>query len=628
MLLASYPANETARVAFVRSLDLLDTPAEETFDRFTRVLAELLHVPIALVSLVDAQRQWFKSKVGLDVCETSRDVAFCAHALHVEDALVVEDARADVRFQANPLVVGAPYFRFYAGIPLRSSEGFVVGTLCAIDTRPRSLDASALAAMKDLARGVERELFYRTTAGQARLAITEEQRARTLSEARFATIFEETPTGKAIVDLHGRFEAVNRKFCEITGYTAEELSTKTFPEITHPDDIQQDMARVADLMLGRCKSYSIEKRYLRKEGSIVWVGLNVAIVRDASDMPVHFIAAVLDITSRKHSEALILSHHEELERRVQERTAALERSQETLQAIADNVPMLIAQIDTDLRYVFNNARYREIFQLDPLSLRGQPVQTVLKPEVFEDVLPCFERALAGERTTRDNIRYDEQDGRIWRATYIPDIRDGVVIGLFVMSQDVTDQKRTEKSLTDKALLDPLTGLPNRAALLEKTTDAVENARQGLGDFSLFFLDLDGFKRVNDEYGHDFGDELLCQVSERLRQKVRQHDSVCRLGGDEFVIIASGAKAADACERIAGALCDALAQPFHLKGHTVRIGTSVGIVTCPAYALTTPEQLLTSADAAMYDAKRRGRNCYRFAPPVSMQEGHEASGAAP
>ena len=621
MQVAPYPINEAARLEFLRSLDILDTPPAERFDRFTRVLAELVQVPIAMVSLVDADTQWFKSRVGMDACETSRDIAFCAHALHADGALIIEDASTDIRFHDNPLVVGAPFVRFYVGIPLRSSAGYVVGTLCAIDTRPRSIKPSTLSAMKDLARAVERELFHGSMAGQARTVFEDERRARSLSETRFATVFEETPTGKALVDLSGRLEVVNRKFCEITGYSAEELICRTFQEITHPDDLEADLALVADLIAGRRKNYALEKRYVRKDGTLVWVDLHVAILRDAAGAPLHLIAAILDITPRKHSEALIQNYQHELERRVTERTLDLVQSQRTLQSIADNIPMLIAQVDSELRYVFNNARYREIFNVDPLSLRGKSIQTVLTPPVFEELLPYFNRALAGDRSTRDDIRYDELDGRIWRATYIPDVRDGAVVGFFVMSQDVTEQKRKEKSLTDRALLDHLTGLPNRAALMEKLTDAVDSAQRGLTDFSVYFLDLDGFKRVNDDYGHDLGDELLCQVSERLRQKVRQQDTVCRLAGDEFVVIASGAKAQDTCERIASAMCASLMQPFHMRGHTIRIGTSVGVAVCPAYASITPEHLLASADAAMYQAKRGGRNCYRFAPAVQMQDGH-------
>lgn len=172
MLIAPYPTNEAARLEFLRSLDVLDTASD---------------------------KQWFKSKVGLDACETSRDIAFYA-----DGALIVEDATADVRFHYNPLVTGAPFIRFYAGIPLCSSEGFVVGTLCAIDTRPRSVNPSALAAMKDLARGVERELFHRSMSGQARTIYEDERRARSLSETRFATVFQETPTANLARYIHTR----------------------------------------------------------------------------------------------------------------------------------------------------------------------------------------------------------------------------------------------------------------------------------------------------------------------------------------------------------------------------------------------------------------------------------------
>ncbi|BAO91009.1 GAF domain-containing protein [Caballeronia cordobensis] len=165
---APLPADEAKRLQLLRSLDLLDTPHEEVFDRVTRVVAELLQVPVALVSLVDEHRQWFKSRLGLDVCETARDVSFCAYALHSERLLLVEDTHADARFAGNPLVTGAPHVRFYAGVPLRSSGGFVLGTLCAIDTKPRRLSASTQAALCDLAATVEREIVQREAARETR----------------------------------------------------------------------------------------------------------------------------------------------------------------------------------------------------------------------------------------------------------------------------------------------------------------------------------------------------------------------------------------------------------------------------------------------------------------------------
>ncbi|WP_263263983.1 GAF domain-containing protein, partial [Pseudomonas sp. RIT-PI-S] len=228
MQIAPLPSNEAARLRMLQSLDLLDTPAEECFDRATRVLAQLLRVPIALVSLVDANRQWFKARVGLEVCETSRDFAFCAHALHSKELLLVEDAWADARFADNPLVTGAPHVRFYAGVPLSTDDGLILGTLCAIDHVPRRLSQSEQAAMIDLARMVERDLLQRSLTREVRQVNEDERRARALVEAHFSTAFQNAPTGKALVSLEGTFTDVNAKLCEITGYSREVLLAKSF----------------------------------------------------------------------------------------------------------------------------------------------------------------------------------------------------------------------------------------------------------------------------------------------------------------------------------------------------------------------------------------------------------------
>jgi GAF domain-containing protein len=150
------PANEVERLAKLRELLILDTPPEERFDRLVQFAAEQCDLPIAALSLVDERRQWFKARVGLDVSETTRDIAFCAHAIHAPGTAVfeVEDATRDPRFRDNPLVTGGPGIRFYAGAPLETPEKVVLGTLCVIDTKPRRLDAAdkaVLKAIRDLA---------------------------------------------------------------------------------------------------------------------------------------------------------------------------------------------------------------------------------------------------------------------------------------------------------------------------------------------------------------------------------------------------------------------------------------------------------------------------------------------
>ena len=151
---AALPENETERLEALREYRILDTGAEQAYDDITTLAAYLCEVPIALISLVDESRQWFKSKLGLNRQETPRDVAFCAHAILQSEPLIVRDALKDTRFADSALVTRAPNIRFYAGFPLASPEGYTLGTLCAIDRKPRQLTAKQKTAMRALARQV------------------------------------------------------------------------------------------------------------------------------------------------------------------------------------------------------------------------------------------------------------------------------------------------------------------------------------------------------------------------------------------------------------------------------------------------------------------------------------------
>jgi len=158
MLEPALPADEGCRLADLQRLNLLDTPDEERFDRLTRLARRLFDVPIVLISLVDSDRQWFKSCLGLPVRQTPRNISFCGHAILGEAPLLVEDASQDPRFADNPLVTGEPHIRFYAGHPLQISSGSRLGTLCLIDRRPRQLNQEDLALLADLAAMAVREL--------------------------------------------------------------------------------------------------------------------------------------------------------------------------------------------------------------------------------------------------------------------------------------------------------------------------------------------------------------------------------------------------------------------------------------------------------------------------------------
>jgi GGDEF domain-containing protein len=153
-----FPKNEAARVAKLHSLNILDTPSDARFDRYTRITARIFDVPIALISLVDRYRQWFKSAEGLDAKETPRDISFCGHAILGDDVFEVQNAHRDPRFRDNPLVIGEPHIRFYAGIPLETPDGHKLGTLCVIDKVPRRLSDDEKKMLKHLADMVVGEM--------------------------------------------------------------------------------------------------------------------------------------------------------------------------------------------------------------------------------------------------------------------------------------------------------------------------------------------------------------------------------------------------------------------------------------------------------------------------------------
>jgi diguanylate cyclase (GGDEF)-like protein len=152
------PDNEQQRLNSLQELNVLDTPPEERFDRVTRLAKSLFQVPIALVSLVDENRQWFKSCFGVDASETGRDISFCGHAILQDGVFVIEDASKDERFDDNPLVTGDPNIRFYAGYPLTSHDGYNLGTLCIIDSKPRKFTSEDLAIFSDLGMLAQQEL--------------------------------------------------------------------------------------------------------------------------------------------------------------------------------------------------------------------------------------------------------------------------------------------------------------------------------------------------------------------------------------------------------------------------------------------------------------------------------------
>jgi GAF domain-containing protein len=190
------PHNEADRLRALRSYKILDTKPEERFDELTQLAAIICGVPISLITLIDADRQWFKSKVGLEIDETPRAQAFCTHAIMQPQMFVVEDAAKDQRFASNPLVTGEPHIRFYAGAPLATPDGHLLGTMCVIDREPRTLSANQKRALELLGRQVIANMELRNN-------------LRELKQALAAREAAEGPSGEAAVGLDAVIETLD-----------------------------------------------------------------------------------------------------------------------------------------------------------------------------------------------------------------------------------------------------------------------------------------------------------------------------------------------------------------------------------------------------------------------------------
>ncbi|HEX3634655.1 MAG TPA: sensor domain-containing diguanylate cyclase [Paraburkholderia sp.] len=222
------PSNESARLDTLRALNILDTLPEERFDRLTRLAKRLFDVPIALVSLVDEDRQWFKSCIGLAASETSRDVSFCAHAILDDDILMVPDTLADARFHDNPLVTDDPNIRFYAGCPLTVPNGSKLGTLCLIDTKPRGLDEEERELLRDLAHMAEQELVAVQLATLDDLTLLSNRRGFEALSQHALNVCKRTdkPASLLFFDLND-FKLIN----DIHGHAEGDLALKAFAEV-------------------------------------------------------------------------------------------------------------------------------------------------------------------------------------------------------------------------------------------------------------------------------------------------------------------------------------------------------------------------------------------------------------
>ncbi len=290
---AALPDNEDSRLRALYDLSILDTAAEQSYDDIAQLAMMICQVPIAVVSLVDKDRQWFKSCLGLSATETHRDIAFCAHAiLTPQDVLEVKDATQDDRFADNALVTGEPGIRFYAGAPLVTQTGLALGTLCVIDYQPRQLSAEQKSSLMLLASQVVKLLELR----ESHQKIAEQAE-------KFSTLYVMSPVAIALTRVEdGTFLETNPELSRILGYSEAQFMSLRYSDIT-PSQYRNDEVRLLEKLgsEGRCGPY--EKQLISSSGNLIPVMVNSVLIKKASgELCVWSI--IQDISERKRIEQL------------------------------------------------------------------------------------------------------------------------------------------------------------------------------------------------------------------------------------------------------------------------------------------------------------------------------------
>ena len=600
-MIAPFPPRETERLDALRRLKVLDTPAEKSFDDIARLAASICEVPIALVSLIDRDRQWFKSRFGIGATETHRDLAFCAHAILGGDLFVVPDTSNDDRFRENALVTGEPKIRFYAGHPLTTPEGFNLGTLCAIDRVPRELTSMQLDALAVLAQQVVAQLMLRRQVDELAVQLTERNRIEAELRAekeRFRAFMDHSPAMAFMKDADGRFVYVNKPLTQKFGIPEAGWLGKTDAELWGAE-IARPLREIDLRVLAGDQMVKLMETVPTPDGSSShWQSYKFPLT-EASGR--RFLAGMaVDVTTEKKAETA-LRESEEKFRNVVER-------------LAEGV--LLASLDT-----------RQILEANPacLQLFGYTAEEFSALTLYN--IADDDRASSDancERVARAELgcvvgrrKYLHKSGRILDVDLSASVvSHGGRQAVCVVVRDAGEQQKYEDCLLGYqseleranyklqalSLTDGLTGIRNRAAFDGALAEAFERSGRQHTALSLLLIDVDHFKSFNDSYGHLVGDEVLRSVAQALQDTVRTTDFLARYGGEEFVVIlpdtdrAGAIALAERCRRaIAGTAWQSRA-----------VTISVGVATLSA-EIPDGESLVREADGALYRSKELGRN---------------------
>jgi len=338
----------------------------------------------------------------------------------------------------------------------------------------------------------------------------------------------------------------------------------------------------------------------------IWLGEAAVLDRDGNEVSVdHTVIAHRNVDGKLEFFSSLM-HDTSVTKNA---SAEIRASEARMLSIADALPLHVSFLDREYRYRFVNSIYERHLGVDRSYIIGKTVAELIGPDAYCSYQPFFERAAQGETQV---FEVDSRSGLSpvhLLVKIIPQFDDArIVTGYHFIHQDVTDHKAEKQRLSQLIRADTLTGLLNRAGFETAIVDAMGRSQQHLAAMALFYLDVDRFKSVNDQYGHQIGDKLLGGFAGRLLRAVRSADIVARLGGDEFVVIAEGIRNVDDVRSIAGKILRAMRPAFDFGDTTLSITVSIGIAIYAGEAIKL-EELIHRADAALYRAKDNGRNCF-------------------
>lgn len=431
------PKNETARVAALRQYRILDTSPEQAFDDITQLASQICGTPVSLITFIDAERQWIKSKIGLSLSEYPRDLSFCAHAILQPACFIVQDALADKRFFNNPLVASPPSLRFYAGVPLIAGKKYPLGTLCIADYSPRSLSRRETEALERLADQILSQLESRRRLIQLKQSIVRQRRVEKElreSQERFNLV------ARATNDVVWEWNLVTNKVwwnnavMSLFGYSAAQIepTVEWWYDRLHPEDKERIVSGIHEVINRRDRFWSNEYRFARGDGSYADIYDRGHLVTNRKGEPVRMIRAMMDITQKKRVER------------------ALEKSERRFRAIFDQAAIGISCVNAGREIIEVNRALERMLDYSGEEMVSKKFDLFTHPDDVETDVALFEELFKGRKSTYQiEKRYTHKNGTLRWGRKIVSLVHGAgderPFGI-VMIEDITEQKRIEEEL--------------------------------------------------------------------------------------------------------------------------------------------------------------------------------------